>query len=142
MQSLNLDVAALPWQPAEPFFGPGATYEGRRIVQLKVLSDRRAEGGGIVWLLRFSPPPGKVVKVIATARSDEHIFRLEGGRATKAGEPLRFAGNYGLNPNGKPHSAFIAAETEAIVVYTGEPDEVHAVEVLDRAEPPPLTAFP
>jgi hypothetical protein len=135
MQSLNLDVGALEWAPAEPFYGPGVIYEGREVLRLKVLSDRRRDGGGIAWLLHFMPPPGKVIKIVAVARSDEHIFTLEGGRGTKSGEPLRFAGNYGLNPKGKPHSAFIATETQALVVYTGEPDEVRAVEVIDRVPP-------
>jgi hypothetical protein len=132
MQSLNLDVGAVPWSPAEPFYGPGAVHEGREVVQLKVLSDRRREGGGTAWLVRFAPPPGKVIKIVAVARSDEHIFTLEGGRGTKSGEKLRFAGNYGLNPRGKPHSAFISVETQALIVYTGEPDEVLSTEVVDR----------
>jgi hypothetical protein len=33
--------------------GRGA-HEGRDIVQMKVLSDRRGEGGGIAWLVRYS----------------------------------------------------------------------------------------
>lgn len=135
LQSLNLDIEALPWQDAAPFYGPGTMYEGREIVRLKVLSDRRAAGGGIAWLLHVAPPPGKLVKIVAVARSDEHIFTLEGGRATKSGALRRGAGSYGLNPTGKPHSAFIAAETMAYVIYTGEPDEVRSLEVVDRADP-------
>ena len=135
MQSLNLDVEALEWGPAEAFYGPGATYQGRAIVQLKVLSDRRRAGGGIAWLVRFTPPPGKLIKIVAVARSDEHIWTLQGGRGTKSGELRRGTGTYGLNPTGKPHSAFIGTETQALVVYTGEPDEVRALEVVDRAEP-------
>jgi hypothetical protein len=135
MESITRDVAAMPWGRAEAFYGPGAVFEGREVVQLKLLSDRRAEGGGIAWLLRVAPPPGKVVKIIAVARSDEHIWTLEGGRATKSGEIRRGAGTYSLNPTGKPHSAFIAEETVALVVYGGEPDEVRAVEVVDRAPP-------
>ena len=135
LQSVTLDVDAQPWQDAAPFYGPGTMYEGREIVRLKVLSDRRAAGGGIAWLLHFVPPPGKLIKIVAVARSDEHIVTLQGGRGTKSGEKLRLAGNYGLNPMGKPHSAFIAEETQAIVIYTGEPDEVRALEVVDRADP-------
>jgi hypothetical protein len=95
------------------------------------LSDRRAEGAGIAYLLRFSPPEGKLIKVVAIARSDEHVFNLAGGRATKSGQPVSSAGGYSLNPEGQPHSAMIAAETTAFVLYTGEPDEVKSVEVLD-----------
>ena len=39
-----------------PFYGPGAVHEGRDIVQMKVRSDRRGEGGGISWR---DPPSSK-----------------------------------------------------------------------------------
>ncbi len=132
MQSISLDTEALDWMSGAPFYGPGAIYEGRDIVHLKVLSDRRKEGGGIAWLVRFTPPEGKVIRIVAVALSDEHVFGLEGGRGTKSGEPLRSRGNYGLNPKGKPHSAFIGAETVALVIYTGEPDEIRSMNVIDK----------
>jgi hypothetical protein len=131
MQSINTDVNTIEWGSGTPLFGPGARFAGKDIVQLKVLSDRRGEGGGIAYLMKFSPPEGKVIKVVAVARSDEHIFNLEGGRGTKSGEQLRFPGNYALNPTGKPHSAFVGTESVALVVYTGEPDEVRSIEVID-----------
>lgn len=133
MQSISVNTEEMEWMPGAPFYGPGAVYEGRDIVQLKVLSDRRVEGGGIAWLVRFTPPEGKVIRVVAVALSDEHIFGLEGGRGTKSGEKLRAKGNYGLNPKGKPHSAFIAQETVTLVIYSGEPDEVRSLDVIDKA---------
>lgn len=133
MQSISLDAGELDWAPGSPLYGPGAVYAGKDIVQIKVLSDRRGAGGGIAYLLRFTPPEGKVIRIVAVARSDEHIFNLEGGRGTKSGEQLRFPGNYALNPKGKPHSAFIGTESVALVVYTGEPDEIRAIEVVDKA---------
>jgi hypothetical protein len=39
-------------------------FNGNDIVQLKILSDRRAEGGGIAWLAKFLPPPGKLIKIV------------------------------------------------------------------------------
>ncbi|HEY3846529.1 MAG TPA: hypothetical protein VGL95_05395, partial [Acetobacteraceae bacterium] len=104
MQSISLDTEAMEWLPGSPFYGAGAIFDGREIVQLKILSDRRAEGGGIAWLVRFTPPEGKVIRIVAVALSDEHIFGLEGGRGTKTGAQLRAGGNYGLNPRGKVHS--------------------------------------
>jgi len=131
MASLRVDHANMDWSPGVPFCGPAAIHDGRDIVQLKVLSDRRAEVGGIAWLVRFSPPPGKLIKIVAVALSDEHIFSLEGGRTTKSGQPAQGADGYGLNPKGQPHSAMIAGETMSRVIYAGEPDEIRSMEVVD-----------
>lgn len=131
MASTRVDVAAAEWTSAVPFYGPGAVYDGRDIIALKMLSDRRGEGGGIAWLARFSPPPGKLIKIVAKALSDEHVFNLEGGRGTKSGEPARASGGYTLNSEGQPHSAFICTETVSLIVYRGEPDEILSLEVVD-----------
>jgi hypothetical protein len=131
MASSHVDHTAMEWSSAVPFYGPAAVHEGRDIVQLKVLSDRRCEGGGIAWLVKFTPPQGKLIKIVATALSDEHVFSLQGGRSTKSGEPTQRSGGYSLNPKGQPHSAMIAAETTALVIYTGEPDEINAMEIVD-----------
>lgn len=134
MASIHVDTENASWTSGVPFYGPAAVYRGKDIVQLKVLSDRRKDGGGIAWLAKFSPPPGKLIKIVATALSDEHVFNLEGGRATKAGTPARSAGGYTLNPTGQAHSALIATETVSLVIYTGEPDEIVSMEVVDLAQ--------
>jgi hypothetical protein len=131
MVSTHVDIDNTEWTPGTPFYGPAAIHDGKDIVQLKILSDRRSEGGGIAWLAKFSPPPGKLIKIIATALSDEHVFNLEGGRVTKAGQPTRSAGGYTLNPKGQPHSALIGTETLSLVIYRGEPDEIVSMEVID-----------
>jgi hypothetical protein len=131
MATIRTDYETVPWSPCTEMFGAAALYDGRPIIEAKTLADRRGEGGGITYLLRFSPPEGKLIKIVAVARSDEHIFNLSGGRATKAGQPVAAAGGYSINPRGQPHSAMIATETTALVIYTGEPDEVTSVEVLD-----------
>ncbi len=131
MASTHIDIATADWTSGVPFYGPAAVYEETEIVQLKVLSDRRREGGGIAWMVKFLPPPGKLIKIVAVALSDEHIFNLEGGRGTKTGQPARHTGGYGLNPKGQPHSAMIATETVSLIVYTGEPDEIRSIEVVD-----------
>jgi len=133
MASTHVDVANAEWASGVPFYGPAAIYQGRDIVRLKLLSDRRGEGGGIAWIVNFQPPPGKLIKIVAKALSDEHVFNLEGGRTTKSGEPAKSSGGYTLNPTGQPHSAFIAAETTALVIYTGEPDEIVSMLVVDAA---------
>lgn len=136
MPSIRSNPDDVAWAPWTEVFGDGAFHEGKPIIEAKTLSDRRAEGGGIAYLLRFSPPAGKLIKVVAIARSDEHIFNLAGGRANKSGQALNAAGGYSLNPDGQPHSAMIATQTTAFVLYTGEPDEVKSVEVLDIAPAP------
>src|SRR5712672_885024 len=133
MASTHVDYTAMEWTSAVPFYGPAAVQDGKDIVQLKILSERRAEGGGIAWLGKFSPPPGKLIKIVAIALSDEHVFNLEGGRATKSGAPARASGGYTLNPTGQPHSAMIAAETVSLIIYTGEPDQIVSMEVIDVA---------
>jgi hypothetical protein len=133
MATQRIDYNQMDWTSAVPFYGPAAVNDGRDIVQLKVLSDRRHEGGGIAWLVRFAPPPGKLIKIVATALSDEHVFNLQGGRSTKSGQPTPSGGGYSLNPRGQPHSAMIAQETVALVVYAGEPDRVDSLELLDIA---------
>lgn len=65
------------------------------------------------------------------ALSDEHIFSLAGWRSTQSGQAAQGAGGYGLNPKGQPHSAMIAGETMALVIYAGEPDEIRSMEVVD-----------
>ena len=67
MASQHVDLDVAPWTSGVPFYGPGAVFEGRDIVQIKLLSDRRREGGGIAWLNKFSPPPGKLIKIVAKA---------------------------------------------------------------------------
>lgn len=130
MASEHVDVATREWTSGVPFYGPAAVHEGKEIVQLKVLSDHRQRGGGIAWLVKFSPPPGKLIKIVATALSDEHVFSLEGGRSTKSGRPTSISGGYSLNPKGQPHSAMFASESISLVVYAGEPDEINSLEVV------------
>jgi hypothetical protein len=131
MASTRVDYNEMDWASAVPFYGPAAVWQGKDVVQLKVLSDRRDDGGGIAWLVRFTPPPGKLIKIVATALSDEHIFNLQGGRSTKSGQRAQGSGGYGLNPKGQPHSAMIAQEATALVIYAGEPDRIDSMEVVD-----------
>lgn len=123
------------WTSAVPFYGSGALYRGQEIVQLKILCDRRTEGGGITWIVRSNPPAGKIIKIIAVALSDEHVFIFEVGRSTKSGRPTKASNDYSLNPKGQPHSAMIASEMTAFVVYVGEPDKVQSIEVVDVSDP-------
>jgi hypothetical protein len=108
----------------------GCVHDGKDIIQLKVLSDRRAEGGGIAWLVRFTPPPGKLIKIVATAlpTSTSSVCR-----AAAAPRAARRPKGRRLRPQsrGQPHSAMIAQETMALVIYAGEPDRIDSLEVVD-----------
>jgi hypothetical protein len=139
MASIRMTPDTMSWSPATELFGPAALHDGLPILEIKTLSDRRAAGGGVAYLLRATPPAGKLIKIVAIARSDEHVFNLEGGRANKAGRPVAAPGGYTLNPDGQPHSAMIASPNTSLVIYTGEPDEVTSVEVVD-IEPAPGAA--
>lgn len=99
--------------------GAVALHEGREIIESAILSDRRQQGGGLALLSKVSPPPGKVVKIVAVARSVEHVFNLAGGRSTKSGQPVRAATDYTLNPEGQVHSVMIATEDLSLVIYRG-----------------------
>jgi hypothetical protein len=133
LSSVHIDIENVEWTSAVPFYGPGAMYHGQEIVQLKVLCDRRHEGSGITWIVKFTPPAGKLIKIIAVALSDEHVFILEGGRTTKSGRPSKTSSGYSLNPKGQTHSAMIATEMTALIIYVGEPDDVKTIEVVDIA---------
>jgi hypothetical protein len=137
MPTISTHPDDIPWLPAIDLFADGAFHNGKPILEVKTLSDRRADGGGLAHLLRASPPAGKLIKVIAVARSDEHVFNLSGGaRASKSGKLVGAPGGYTLNPEGQPHSAMIAQQNISLVIYRGDADEVTAVEVIDIAPGP------
>ena len=43
-------------------------------------------------LSKICPTPGKMVKTVAVARSEEHVFNLRGGRVNKSGKPIEAPG--------------------------------------------------
>jgi hypothetical protein len=90
------DRPALVKRAVAEDFGPWGPGDAVRPPQLR----RRH-----AYLLRFRRPEGKLIKIVAAARSDEHIFYLGAGRATKSGQPVSAAGGYSRNPDGLPHSA-------------------------------------
>lgn len=114
----------MPWVPASVLFGEKLLVDGEDVIFLKILSDRRAEGGGVAEISMFSPPPGKRIRIKAVAESDEHVYILEGGHDDGSGKQIRFPGDYLLHPKGTPHSAILSRKTIALVIYSGEPDRV------------------
>ena len=80
MTSIHVDLGSIEWTPGSVYRGPDALYRGQEVFYRKVLSDRRQEGGGLAVLSKICPPPGKMVKTVAVARSEEHVFNLRGGR--------------------------------------------------------------
>ena|ERR1051326_383948 len=133
MSPIHLDdLDRIEWQPGSAYRGQDMVYQGQEVFFRKVLCDRRKEGGGFAVLTKVCPPPGKVVKTVAVARSEEHIFRLRGGRVNKSGKATQTHGNaYTLNPTGHPHSSMIASETISLVIYSGETDDVKSIEFVD-----------
>ena len=133
MVSIHADLEKLEWRPGSAKYGPVAVHESKEIIQSAILSDRRQEGGGLALLSKVSPPPGKLVKIVAVARSDEHVFNLQGGRGTKSGQPARASSDYTLNSEGQVHSALIGTETLSLVIYRGEPDQNISFEIVDAS---------
>jgi hypothetical protein len=135
MKGAKLLPDQIKWEPAVAIFGDRILQDGQPLVEFKTLSDRRPEGAGAAYFIRFNPPDGKLLKIVATARSDEHVYLVEGAYCNRAGEPIASPGAYGLNAAGRHHSAFTAVQTTALVVYRGEPDEVHELKVVDPVIP-------
>jgi len=135
MKAIEVKRNEAGWVPASSTLGSGALHEGRELAHLAVLSDRRSDGGGIAYLLRLAPPPGKLIRAVAVARSDEHVYLLEGGYCNKAGELVHFPGDYILNPEGHPHGFFTAVETTVMVICRGESDKIREFGVVDRIQP-------
>ena len=66
MTSTHVDLDRIEWTPGSAYKGP-------------VLSDRRQQGGGLGVLSKICPPPGKMVKTVAVARSEEPSFPRKAG---------------------------------------------------------------
>jgi hypothetical protein len=49
MQSISLSTEEMDWVSGKPFYGPGAVYEGREVVQLKVLIGASRAAGLPGW---------------------------------------------------------------------------------------------
>ncbi len=121
----------MPWIPGSVLFGEKLLVEGQDVIFLKILSDRRDQGGGVAEITRFAPPPGKRIRIKAIAESDEHVYVLEGGHDDGTGKQIRFPGDYLLHPKGLPHSAILSREKIALVIYAGEADRVTEFRVED-----------
>lgn len=124
MHAILKKTDEMPWIPGSVLFGEKLLVDGKDVIFLKILSDRRSEGGGVAELSKFSPPSGKRIRIKAVAESDEHIYLLEGGHDDGTGKQIRFPGDYLLHPKGLPHTAILSRETIALVIYSGEPDRV------------------
>jgi hypothetical protein len=130
MKPVAVRTTETTWEPAFALYGPGVRTDGRELVKVKVLSDRRGQGGGIALLVKFEPPPGKLIKIITAPRSAVHIFVLAGGCCDRHGKQLQFPGDYALIATGYSRSVFIGRETISLVIYSGEPDEVRELSLV------------
>jgi hypothetical protein len=85
---IHVDLDGVEWTPGSAYKGPDALYQGQEVFYRKVL---------------ICPPPGRMVKTVAVARSEEHVFNLRGGRVNKSGKPTEAPGNSDtLNATGQP----------------------------------------
>lgn len=133
-KAISQRTSEMEWTSASSLkgiFGMDSTYNGSELAWVKLLSDRRADGEGIAYLLKLCPPDGHMINLVATSRSDEHSWVLEGGFCDRQGHKRAFPGDYKLNPTGHSHGALCAEATVGLVICSGEPDEVHKFRVLD-----------
>ena len=121
----------IDWIPASSIYGESVLHEGKEIVFVKQLTNRLENGKGVAYLIKFVPPKGKMIRTVAVARSDEHVYILEGGFCDKSGRQKSFPGDYILNPEGHPHINLNIVETIALVICTGATDEVKEITVIE-----------
>ncbi|MHB8232221.1 MAG: cupin domain-containing protein [bacterium] len=119
------------WTNGSAIMGDKCLYEGKELAYFKILSDKRKEGKGITYLLKFVPPKGKMIKTVAKARSEENVYIIKGDMRDKRGEIKMTEGDYALNETGHPHSQFVMDESVALVVCSGDIDEIIDFGVVD-----------
>jgi hypothetical protein len=123
----QIDTGTIDWVPAGEILADyhvdtGSPDTG---VFLKVL--RRPEDGGGCWhwLIRFTPPAGRGIRITAVAESDEEIFFL------RDESPESRTGVYACNEAGLRHGITVTGETVALVHYHGAPDRILRAEVVE-----------
>ena len=126
IRTLDID-----WTPASSIYGESVLYGDMEIVFVKQLTDRIEKGKGVAYLIKFLPPEGKMIRTVAVARSDEHVYILEGGHCFRNGERRFSPGDYILNPEGHPHAALVNTETVALVICTGKADDIKEITVIE-----------
>jgi hypothetical protein len=124
MTSIHVDLDSVEWTPGSAYKGPDARYQGQEVFYRKVLSDRRQEGGGLAVLSKICPPPGKMIKTVAVARSEEHVFNLR--------EPVCI-----ILP-----TRTVSVSTGTSVVWKACPPDVTYQLATDQKLPPPAAETP
>jgi hypothetical protein len=73
MTSIHVDLDSFEWTAGSAYKGPDALHQGQEVFYRKVLSNRRQERGGLAVLSKICPPPGKMVRTVAVARSQVSV---------------------------------------------------------------------
>lgn len=119
------------WIKGSSMLGEKALHKDEELVYFKILYDKRKEGKGIAYILKFIPPAGKMIKTVAKAMSEENVYIISGSMRNKRGEITMTPGDFALNETGHPHSQFVAEESAALVVCSGDKDELLDFGVVD-----------
>ena len=88
--AISIRTPETEWIPASSIYGESVLYEDKEIVFVKQLTNRLEKGKGVAYLIKFIPPEGKIIRTIAVARSDEHVYILEDGHCFRNGERRLF----------------------------------------------------
>lgn len=119
------------WTKGSSMLGDKCLYEGKELAYFKILSDKRKEGKGIAYMLKFVPPEGKMIKTVAKARSEENVYIIKGNMRDKRGDIKMTPNDYALNETGHPHSQFVMDESIALVICSGDIDKTIDFGVVD-----------
>jgi len=107
--------------PGNSFYGRRLLLRGKDIVQLKILSDRRHEGGGCL-ASQVPPPPVQADKIVVPrAFGMSTSLTLQGGKLGNEGLSTRaLRRRYTLKTKGKRTCALIGAKRWVSSLYRGE----------------------
>ncbi len=129
---IEINIPISDWSSGSQFYGNNS-FKAKELIHIKIFNDRRAEGFGLTYLLKFSPPENKLIRITATTKSEEQIFILKGGFCDIRGKQIASLGDFSVNVSGKNHGGLVNQETISLVYYRGEPDFVKSFEVIDES---------
>ena len=133
---IKINPDELEWEGAHGIMPHLPEPDGDYGMWVKILRRPHADGGCWCYLLRVVPEPGKAIRLVARAASDEEVYFLSGGFSDRSGTLKQFSPMYVCNPEGLVHGGIIREETTQFVHFHGGLDIPMEYEVLDLKDVP------